>query len=172
MKIEYTLDKEDFLKHTLFTISQNKKSNSIIKFSRFMVPFLFFTFVVNKINTEDYTSAVIFGILMVVSILFYKKLSTRTFSKAIKKTYASRFNQKEAIEFTSEYLFFENAESQSKTKLSALEKVSEIDTLFFIHLPGNTSYIVPKKDITAIDELKKFFETNKLEVIDKLDWKF
>jgi hypothetical protein len=176
MKLEFTLEENDFLDYHLFSISNNKDAKKIEKIGKFILAGFFMYFGLNSYNTDNIELAILFGILAILSILFfnksYKSLLKKQQLQFIKNSYSKRIGQKESIEFTSEYLITEDNTGQAKTKLSEIECINEVQNNFFIKLSNGSSYIVSKKGIKNLDEFKEKCKTLNIPIIEYLNWKW
>ncbi|MCF8714524.1 YcxB family protein [Joostella atrarenae] len=176
MKLEFILEENDFLDYHLFSISDNKNSKKIEKIGKFVLAGLFLYFGLNLYNSDNIELAILFGVLAVLSILFFNKFYKSRMKKhqlkIIKSTYSKRIGEKETMEFTPDYLITEDKTGQGKTKLSEIECVNEIPNNFFIKLSNGSSFIVSKKGLANLDEFKKKWKALNIPIIEHLNWKW
>ena len=176
MKLEFILEENDFLNYHLFLISDNKNARKIEKIGKFVLAGFFIYFGLNFYNSDNIELAILFGVLAILSILFfnkfYKSRMKKQQAKIIKSSYSKRIGEKETMEFTSDYLITEDKTGQGKTKLSEIECVNEIPNNFFIKLSNGSSFIVSKKGLKNLDELKRKWKALNIPVIEHLNWEW
>lgn len=176
MKIEYTLEQENLIEFHLFSISQNKTLTKNMRISKLMLAGLFAFFAINVYNSGNIKFAIILGVFMIFSLIFYNKLyrhKVKTlYSKTIKQNYSKRIGKKQTIEFSFEELIVHDNMGESKTKISEIEKVDEIPNAYFIKLRNDTTLIIPKKDIEDINLLKEKFRLLNFKIIENLSWRW
>ncbi len=176
MKLEFALEENDFLNYHLFSISNNKKAKKIEKTGKLVLTGFFIYFGLNFFNTGNIELAIVFGVLAILVIIFFNKLYKHHIKKhqlkIIKSSYSKRIGEKETMEFTSDYLITEDKTGQGKTKLSEIECINEIPNNFFIKLSNNSSFIVSKKELKNIDDLKEKWKSLNIPIIEHLNWEF
>ncbi|WP_405246874.1 YcxB family protein [Cellulophaga sp. Asnod2-G02] len=176
MKLEFVLEEKDFVDYHLFSISENKNAKKIERIGKYVLVGFFIYFGLNLYNSDNIELAILFGILAILSILFFNKLYKSRMlkhqSKIVRNSYAKRIGEKENIEFTSDYLITEDKTGQGKTKLSEIECVNEVPNNFFIKLSNGSSFIVSKKGLENLDQLKNEWKALNISIIEHLDWKW
>ena len=176
MKLEFILEEKDFLDYHLFSISENKNAKKIERIGKFVLASFFIYFGLNLYNSDNIELAILFGVLAILSVLFFNKLYKSRMikhqSKIIKNSYSKRIGEKETMEFTSEYLITEDKTGQGKTKLSEIECVNEVPNNFFIRLSNGSSFIISKKGLKNLDQLKDKWKELNIQVIEHMNWEW
>ncbi len=159
MKIEFSLNEDDFLMHQLYVAS---KSNTIRKRrtrNRIIIPLLYFVFAFLIFIQNKIIVATIICIIGIVWFLFYPKWDKRHYinhyKKFIKENYKARFEEKLSLEFYNDFILAYDAGSESKILTKEIEEIVEICTNIFIRLKGGQSIILPKNKINDINKLTK-----------------
>ena len=176
MKLEFILEEKDFLEYHLFSISDNKSAKKIEKIGKFVLAGFFLYFGLNLYNSDNIVLGILFGILAILSVLFfnrfYKSRMKKYQSKIIKNSYAKRIGEKETMEFTSDLLITEDKTGQGKTKLSEIECVNETLNNFFIKLSNGSSFIISKKGLNNLDQLREKWKALNIPIIEHLNWEW
>jgi hypothetical protein len=176
MKLEYILEEEDYVNYHLFSISENKNAKKIERIGKYILAGFFIYFGLNLYNSDNIELAILSGVLTILSILFFNKLYKSSVvkhqSKIVKSIYAKRIGEKESMEFTSDYLITEDKTGQGKTKLSEIECINEVSGNFFIKLSNGSSFIVSKKGLENLDQLKGKWKMLDIPIIEHLSWEW
>lgn len=176
MKIEYILEESDFIDYYLFSYSENKGALKTIKISKFLLFGLFIYFAIDLYNSNLVGLAIVFGVLAIAILVFYNKICQsklkRHFTKVVKKNYQNRLGEKETMEFTSDYIITEDKTNEGKTKISDIEKINETQNNFFIKLSNGSSFIISKKEIDNLDNIKLRWKALNIPISDHLEWEW
>ena len=176
MKISYKLQEQDYFMHLLYTAST---SENIQKKKRKGHLFLVIGFVIAACYfylQENNMFAIYFGVVAIVFALFYpiyfKLRYKKYYKKYVQENYSKHFNVTETIEISSDSIHIQNKIGEGKVNLSEIEKVNEIQEYFFVELSTGNSLVIPKKELTEIDELRMKFKEVGLKVVDDTAWKW
>jgi len=157
MKIEYTLEKVDFLKYQLYAAS---KSASIIKSrkkSRLLLPIVYFVLGVLLFVFADLIPALIFfgvGIAWYLIYPYYmKNRYIRHFEKYIDENYKNRFGKLVTLEFEGEYIIAIDYIGESRLRIKEIAEINEIQDYIFLKFSSGESLILPKDRIENTNEL-------------------
>ena len=176
MKLEYILEEKDFIDYHLFSMSENKKAIKMMNTTKLILVGLFLYLGINLYNKNNIEFAIIFGIIAILTFIFFNKLYKsklrKHFSKIVKNNYAKRIGEKETMEFNSEYIITEDKTGEGKTKISEIEKISETQNNFFIKLSNGSSFIVSKNGINNIELIKKKWNDLNIPVSENLSWEW
>lgn len=176
MKLEYILEKKDFIEYHLFSISENKKTKKIMNTTKFMIVGFFIYIGINMYNKNNIEFAIILGIIAILTFIFFNKLYKsklrKHFSKIVKNSYAKRIGEKETMEFNSEFIITKDKTGEGKTKISEIEKINETKDNFFIKLSNGSSFIVSKKGINNIKLIKNKWKELKIPISEHLSWEW
>jgi hypothetical protein len=174
MKLEYTLDADDFLDFQLFTASKSegikKKQKRSWRLLTIWAIIVTVYFVVNK----DYFLSFYFALVSIVFGMLYPKYFRWKYKKYYKKfiraNYAQRFGKPETLEFKKDSLFSKDIIGEGEVKLSEVVQLDETGNHFFIMMNNGSSFIIPKNKIGNIERLKEEFESRGLTVHNDLNW--
>jgi hypothetical protein len=176
MKLEYILEEKDFIEYHLFSISENKKTRKMINTIKFILVGMFVYIGINMYNKNNIEFAFILGILAIMTLIFFNKLTKsklkKHFSKIVKNSYAKRIGEKETMEFNSEFIITENRTGEGKTKISEIEKINETKDNFFIILSNGSTFIISKNGINNIELIKKKWKELRIPISEHLSWEW
>ena len=120
MRIEYTLEKIDFLKYQLFAASKSERIIKSRKKSRIRVPIIYFILGLFLFALADLIFAIIFiGVGVAWYFLhpyFMKKRYVRHFEKYIDENYQNRFGKSVTLDFDGEYIITTDYLGESRLK--------------------------------------------------------
>ncbi len=176
MKLEYVLNEIDFINFHLFSISENKNSLISKKTIKTLLVSVFLFLCINMYLDEKIELAILFGIVVILTFIFFDKLYRAKlknhFSKIVKNAYSARIGEKETMEFTPEFLITEDKTGQGKTKISEIEKIHEIENNFFVKLSNGSSFIISKRGMYNIDEIKGKWNDLNIPMSENLSWEW
>ncbi|MDH8701316.1 hypothetical protein M2138_000657 [Dysgonomonadaceae bacterium PH5-43] len=165
MKLEFTIDEQDFLDFQLLTASQSgrikrKMRSAWIFLTLFFVGISILNF---YYNYHSVTSSVIFGIFAVVCGLFYPRYFWWKYKKSyqthIKDNYKNRFGETEYIEFRENVIFTKDKIGEGTINISEIDRVDETEKHFFVQIKTGVALIIPKYKITNPDEVRDKFKS-------------
>lgn len=157
MKIEYKLEKIDFLKYQLFAASKSERIIKSRKNSRIRLPIVYLLLGLLLFAFADLIFALIFiGIGVVWYLLhpyFMKKRYIRHFEKYIDENYQNRFSKTVTIDFEGEYIISTDYLGESKLKIREIAEINEIKDYIFLKFSSGESLIIPKDRLENVNEL-------------------
>lgn len=180
MKYNIKYTEEDFLQFQLFTASYSKRIQKQRERSKFLLMGSFLVIgVIFKIEGIDLVFWCLF-IFAIITFYFYPKYLNNNFYKHyqsyVKEHFGNRLKNSTLIEFHEDYIFSQNEFGESKIKLIAIEKISEVPNYIFILTKNAQTFILPKKEIPNYDELFSFLikKSEQLEFDYSIykDWKW
>lgn len=158
MKIEYTLEKIDFLNYQLYAASQSERITKSRKKSRIRLPIIYFILGLLLFALADLIFAIVFiGVGVAWYFLhpyFMKRRYMRHFEKYIDENYHNRFDKTVTMEFDSEYINTTDYLGESKLKIKEITEINEIQDYVFLKFSSGESLILPKDRIGNINELR------------------
>ncbi len=153
MTITYTLNKEDFLEHMLYTAS---KSNIIKKKrlrTKVLLPLLLIAaggyFWVQQ--PEGYTGYAYFAAAILWYFLYpiYERgVYKRQYRKHIDAHYTNRIGIENQLRFEDDHLHAQNSTGSSQTHIEEFESLIEIRDHFFLKMKSELYLVIPKRDVT------------------------
>ena len=166
MKIEYSLQNEDFLDYQLFNYTKSAKLNKRRRKSWILFSVCFLLFAVSAHLRSNEIQALLFLILCLICILFYPKYIKWRYKKHylnfIKDNYQARIGKTESLDFQEKIIHSKSATGEGKIYLTEIENIYEIPRIFIMSI----------KYISDLNQLKKKFTDLKLKVDENLDWKW
>ena len=182
MKIEFSLNENDFLVHQLYVASKSDRIRKKRQKNKIVSPIFFVVFgFLFYIQDKAIFAIFLFGIIGVLWFFFYpkweKKHYVNHYKNFIKDNYKKRFGKNLTLDFNNDFILAYDDGSESKILTKELEEIDEITTTIFIRLKGGQSIILPKNKIENIDsltkELKELATYLNIKYIldDKWEWK-
>jgi hypothetical protein len=180
MKIQYTLNENDFLEHQLFTASKTERINKQRRKSWIIVTFCFFALSLLFLKSENKFLLYYFLGFGIISLIFYplyqRNYYRKHYMKSIKETYKNRFNELTTLIFDEDYIETNDLSGETKIYYSGFEEINEIKDYYFLKLRTGGSIIIPKIKIDNIEnfkiELKNISEKYHLKNNVELNWKW
>ncbi len=174
-----TLQKEDFIRHQLFTASKSKriKTKRIRSWILMTVSFLVLGLVLRE-NTDGFLSRYFFG-FSIITLFFYPFLQRwqyrKHYAKHIHEHYTNKFGVESELSFENGFIVNIGDNQEGKIKLTEIKEVNEISENLFIKIRTGESVIIPSK-LSEYDQLKQQLE-NLIEPLGvawntQLDWKW
>ena len=176
MQIEFQLTETDYLDHQLFLVTKKERTthkmrNTWLRLSVGSLVLAIIFYVVEMTYLTYY-----FLIISALAGLFYpsylKWKYKRHFASYVRQTYHDRINETETLKFTAENIESSNKFGEAKTKISSLQEISETSNHFFIHLSPAMSFIIPKRQIADLDQLRLHLQQLDIPIKDELEWKW
>jgi len=158
MKLNYSLDAEDYLNYQLFNASQSKNISNKRKRNRFIPAIVFFVLgIVPRFNlTEPFT--LIYISISVLWIFIYpiwdKRLYINHYKKFINENYQNNFDKNVEVVLSEDKIFMKDGNSESKIDLIELQEINEVSVAFYLKLKSSQSLILPKNKISSLEEIK------------------
>jgi len=156
MRIEYTLEKIDFLKYQLYAASKSERIIKSRKKSRIRLPIIYFILGLLLFVFADLIFALIFiGIGFAWYLLhpyFMKNRYIRHFEKYIDENFQNRFGKSVTLAFEGEYIIATDYLGESKLKIKEIAEINEIQDYTFLKFSSGESLIIPKDRIENINE--------------------
>ena len=130
------------------------------------------------ILTFAYLVIILRGLFYTRSEAAMKKVETRKRSKKDeealfsieKNSYSKFFGELVELEFSKDGFCQKKLGVQEQRTLSEIKKINDTLNHFFIELREGFSWIIPKRDLDNLDEIKSEFKKLGLEVEEHLDW--
>jgi hypothetical protein len=160
MKLEYSLEKSDFVVFQLYTASKSE----LIKRKRFRIriifPIIYIVLGFISLLINNITLGAFFILIGTIWYFFYPKYERNQYIKHyqrhIEANYHNRFGKSETIEFEDDAILSKDYTGESKLYLSEIEKINEIRGYFFLKFNSGVSLIIPKNGILSSEPLNKY----------------
>lgn len=180
MRIEYALDKNDFLVHQLFAASKSERINKSRKTLRIRVPIVYFFLGLLLYVFSD----LLFGLVFIgIGIAWYfiypyylKNRYIRHYEKYIEENYKNRFGKLVTLDFEDEYIVATDYVGESKLLIKEVTEINEINDYIYLKFSTGESLVLPKNRIKNLNELNSILTkiTSDLNIKHNvfLDWKW
>lgn len=180
MKLEYSLNENDFLQHQLYTASKTEIVKMQRRKSWLFVTLTFFILSLLFLKNDEKVTFYSFLIIGFITLIFYpyylRNHYQNHYQKFINDTYKNRFGKSVKIEFLENEFLTIDTNSETKLKYSAFEEFNEIENYFFLKLKIGGSLIIPKLKVGNLEELKielkNIAEIHSVKQNIELDWKW
>ncbi|MED4453154.1 YcxB family protein [Metabacillus fastidiosus] len=171
MEIKYYLTEEDYLHFNLFHIKNSKTTSRALNMQRFLTPifFLILSYILSAFLDEPFIGLfIIFFILSILWIIFYPKyfysLIIRQVKKMIKEGRNDGLLGDHHMIMTEEEIVDSTANSETKVTWSGIEMFKEDDDYFYLYNSSVSAYILPKRALNDVEEIKNFIQSKKENV--------
>jgi hypothetical protein len=181
MRIEYSLDENDYLAHQLFIASKSERIRKKRRRNRLLFPLVYLVFGILFYFLGNIPLSVSLLIVTIVWFFLYpfweKDHYVKHYTGFIKENYKENINRPVTIEFTGDTIMAKDSSSESKISTSEVQEIHEVSTTIYMRLKGGHSIILPKKKITDVDYLKIRLKqlaahlNIKYDVDEKWEWK-
>lgn len=180
MRIEYTLENNDFLQYQLYNAStpgivktRRNSTKVVVPLIYLLIGFYFF------INSE-YFSFIIFMIISIGWFFLYpvweRGYYIRFYTKFNIERYSDRFNKLASINFTEDKLIAKEGDVISEVPFTEVKEINEIGSQIFLKLRLGDSMIIAKDKISNLEELHltltNISKAYNIPYNKKLDWKW
>ena len=159
MKIEFTIDKRDFLIYQLYTASKSGKIRKIRSRLTYLISFIYICLGVLFLAKNDPKISIVF---FSISILWYllipiyiRKRILHNYSKYIDAHYANRYGKKATFIFEEEYIESKSIMGETKFKISDIISLDETGDYCYIRFSSGVSIIIPKRKIENFSALRE-----------------
>lgn len=155
MKIEYALDKKDFLIHQLFAASQSQRIKRKRMRNWLLPPALYIAAGLLLMFLLTITYLFAFACIALVWLLFYpfyaRYLYRQHYARHIDEHYKNRIGRRATLEFDEKALVITDESSESKLQYSEIAGITGITSHIFIGLKTDASIIIPRDKIATDD---------------------
>lgn len=174
MTIEYKIKEQDYLDFQIFTASKSNRINKkkrngwiLLTIGSIFIALLYYLNNNNPLAIYFVTVAIVCGLFYPS---YFKWRYKRHYKTYVKENFSKHFGQGETLEFNKDSISFKNKAGEGKIKLTEIERVNETDKHFFLQISAGTSLIIPKAELTDINELRDKLVDIGLQIIDETNW--
>lgn len=179
LTLKYTLEKQDFITQSLFSLSRSEVNRKAWNRARIRVPVVYVILGILMYFATDIKIALVFIIVAVLwyfySPVFLRNRYSKHYDKTIEEKLSNRFGKEVTVAFNNELLETKDYLGESKLKTSAIETIFEIESHILIRFETGESLIIPKRGIKVEDlviSLKDLAKELKIEYVEEFDWKW
>ncbi|HSP22085.1 MAG TPA: YcxB family protein [Planococcus sp. (in: firmicutes)] len=165
MKIDYNVTEEAFVEFNVFHAKNSKAIRKSMTIQRFLVPIIYllvgviFSFI---LDVPVLFLVIPFLILGILWIIFFPAYFNRQIKRTAKKMIREGKNEgvlgKHSMSFTGEGLREIGARGETTVSWSGIENLKEDQCNFYVYNSGVTAFIVPKKDLINIEEVRSLLQ--------------
>ncbi|WP_254842698.1 YcxB family protein [Bacillus sp. MRMR6] len=163
MEIKYNLSEEDYLKFNLFHVKNSETAKKSLKMQRYATPIIYIIIAYVFANLADipflYTFLP-FAFIGGLWSIFYPKYFYNHIKRQTKKMIAEGKNDgllgRHTMNLSEEGIVDTTANGETKVNWSGIIKYKEDDATLYLYNSSVSAYIIPKRDIPNIEELKTF----------------
>lgn len=177
MKLEYSLNNDDFLEYQLYEASKSKRIKNNRFKTKITFPIIYLILgVFSLIINDRLLFPIIMFLLAALWFLLYpirsKKRHIKHYKNHIKETYKNRINRNIELEFNKDHVYVKDSGSESKIDTSEIKSLIELKNHFFLKLNTDMSLVIPKRVINNLNNFKEKMSELKIPLIDELNWEF
>jgi len=177
MKIEITPSEDDYLAYQLFAASQSERIQKKTRRSKWIISIFFFLCAVfNYMDGQNIFLTIYFAVLGLACIVFYKRyerwIYKRHYRKYGREVYSKKFDQVAEIDFTEETLISKDFTGEAKYNYSEFDFAAETDNHFFIIQSTGAGIILPKPQLSNIDDIRNEMLSRGIPIEDYKGWKW
>jgi hypothetical protein len=166
MKFNYNLTEDDFIKYNLFHVKNSESALKSLKMQRFLTPVLYaiIAYVLSSFADIPFLYAFIpFLIVSILWVVFYPKYFYNRITRHTKKMVTEGKNEgllgKHSMNLTEEGIVDSTSSGETKVHWSGIEKFKEDDSNLFLYNSSISAYIIPKRDLTDLEEVRTYLKT-------------
>lgn len=166
MEIKYNLTEEDYLNFNVFHMKNSKSANKALTIQRILSPICFLVFSYFFSIISDVPFLLSFSIFLVLSILwfvFYPKYFYSHVIRHVKKMIKEGKNDGLLGEHT--FIMSEDGivdtttNGETKVTWPGIKDFKEDHNYFYLYNTSVSAYILPKREIKNVDELKNYLQS-------------
>ncbi len=180
MHLEYRLSEDDFLQYQLYYLYHSGTLKGHLLRSRIIISILFgllfYTYYMHD-NTY-YAYIFLFAAIALLILLPYilNGVHKKTSLGQVREIYKYRFGKELNVWFNKDNFVIVDEATKTETNYTALEKVVELSSHYFVKVKSRNTLIIPKSELENLDELKKTLQRiskqSKIEYATELEWKW
>jgi len=181
MRYQYNLSEQDFLIHTLYSVSKNpslKKQTKRVKlfFTILFVIFLFVIYSQNDLFTFIIAALTFLFLYSFYVFYLYKYFLKNNYEKWNKQNLGIRFNKEAVLDFKDDFIETSGMDIKLEIKYDAIEEFNEIPDYYYFKLKTNERLIIPKREIHNKESFLEMVENIQTHynftITKELDWKW
>ncbi len=170
MEIYYELTEDDYIKFNLYHIKNSKTGKQALALQRFLTPlfFIIISYVYSMISNKSFLPLFItFLVMSILWVIFYPKyfygLIARNAKKMIKEGKNDGLLGNHQLKLTEEGLVDTSSNKETKVTWPGITSVRENDGYFFLYNSSVSAYILPKREIDDVDEVRQYVQSNLMQ---------
>ena len=170
MEIYYELTEEDYINFNLYHIKNSETAKRALALQRFISPlfFIIISYIYSLISDIPFLPLFItFLIMSFLWVIFYPKYFyghiARNTKKMIKEGKNDGLIGNHQLKLTEEGLMDTSSNKETKVTWLGITSFQEDDGYFFLYNSSVSSYILPKREIDDVDEMRQYIQSNLMQ---------
>ncbi|MHC0038246.1 YcxB family protein [Pseudoneobacillus sp. C159] len=166
MELKYNLTEKDYLNFNLFHMKNSKSANKALMIQRIFTPItlLLFGYVLSLISDIPLTiSLPIFLLFAILWYIFFPKYFYSHVVKQVRKMTREGRNDdllgEHILHISDEGLIDTTKNGETKVNWSGIKDFKEDQHHLYLYNSAVSAYILPKRDIPNVEELKSFIQS-------------
>jgi hypothetical protein len=158
MKIEFSLDAEDYLAHQLFVASASSRIRKRRNRNKILIPAMYAIFGIVQFSLGNATLSILFIGLGILWFTLYPKWETKRYLKHysgfINENYKEMFGRNVSLEIKEDEIYITDEGGEGSILLKELASINEISRIIMLRFKGSQTIILPKNKINNLEEVK------------------
>lgn len=182
MKIEYTLEAQDFLEYQLFAASNTPALKKQRRTVRVGLPvLLLLTGIVMAFLKQDFIPLIVFPVFAVAWYFVYPITDRGRYVKFylnhVNSTYKSRIGQPNVLTLENDFVSLVTVGSEAKFPVSQVEEIVDLKRTILIRLKSGGAFIVAKNQSAEFKQLRNSLQETAerqevpFKVYENWEWK-
>ena len=170
MEIYYNLTEEDYINFNLYHIKNSKTGKRALVLQRFLTPlfFIIISYIYSLISDMSFLPLFItFLVTSILWVIFYPKYFYRLIARNAKKMMKEGKNDgllgNHQLKLTEEGLVDTSSNKETKVTWSGITSFKEDDGYFLLYNSSVSAYILPKREIDHVDEVRQYVQSNLMQ---------
>lgn len=160
MKLEYALNEEDYIRYQLFIASRSERVARNRRSMWLLFPVVYGIIGVGSMMQANMVRAILFWALAAIWLIFYpvwfRRRYERHYKNHVRELYKDHIGSTVVLELGPNEIVATDEGSEVKIKLSELEAIFEIPSLFILRLRAGSSFLVPLDRVAGPDALRNY----------------
>jgi len=172
MIFEYSLDKNDFLMHQLYSASKSEHIKKRRQRNKILISILYIVLGLYFWLSKDFISAWVFIFFGILWFFFFpmweKRRYINHFKAHINEHYKGRLGKNAIVNFENDFITEKVENSESKISTDELKEIYEIPAVLLIKLKTGQSLIIPKNKIKnlVVQYLQNFLNADSIKIFN------
>jgi hypothetical protein len=162
MKIEYTLEENDYLEFQMFSSATSPNQIRTRKKSKWLLMISFTVLAFINLTTGDKIGGIVFTLLAILAFFVYpywqKRHHKRHFKNHINEVNKPSFGIKNTLDIDDNFILSKSNGIEGKIPCSEVKEIIELKEHFFIVLNMYQAFILPKSQIQLIEDFRAFLK--------------
>lgn len=181
MRYQYKLSEQDFLIHTLYSVSKNPLQKKQVRKTIIYLVIAFSVLLINVYNQNSTKVFIVFVLIYTFIICFFvfflnKFFIKKHYKRSNKQSLGIRFNKEAILDFKDNFIETSGMDIKLEIKYDAIEEFNEIPDYYYFKLKTNERLIIPKREIhnkeSFLEMVNNLQKKYNITTTKELDWKW